>query len=361
MIFSIIVPVCNGQDFLKEAVDSALSQKVHTGDSFEIILVENGSTGDTPKICDEYAASHDNVSVIHEGRIGLYQARQEGIKIAKGDYILALDADDKLKENLLETLGEFIRSFAKTAGPEEHSEADEPNLPEHSSVPDLIFYNAADMDKPGDKLRDFPFKEGKLYSGEDKKAFKELVVKGDKLNAMWIKCIRRDIAFIDTRIEGLNYGEDLYQTAEYVDRASGIAYIDKVLYLYRKSGVSLTASYNKAFLDNQKIVWNKVDELTGKWGIDASPLNERKALTCAIAAVRIVYSALSLSDKKAKIKELFEDAFYKKYARFDLPEWAPIEDVIIHEKANEGAIGATFKLLAEAAKHDLKNAIKRRI
>ena len=341
MIFSIIVPVCNGQDFLKEAVDSALSQKVHTGDSFEIILVENGSTDDTPKICDEYAASHDNVSVIHEGRIGLYQARQEGIKIAKGDYILALDADDKLKENLLETLGEVIRSY--------------------DAQPDLIFYNAADMDKPGSKLRDFPFKEGKLYSGEDKKAFKELVVKGDKLNAMWIKCIRRDIAFIDTRIEGLNYGEDLYQTAEYVDRASGIAYIDKVLYLYRKSGVSLTASYNKAFLDNQKIVWNKVDELTGKWGIDASPLNERKALTCAIAAVRIVYSALSLSDKKAKIKELFEDAFYKKYARFDLPEWAPIEDVIIHEKANEGAMGATFKLLAEAAKHDLKNAIKRRI
>ncbi|RKM59617.1 glycosyltransferase family 2 protein [Butyrivibrio sp. XB500-5] len=347
MIFSIIVPVCNGQDFLKEAVDSALCQKVHTGDSFEIILVENGSTDNTPRICDEYAASHDNVSVIHEGRIGLYQARQEGIKISKGDYILALDADDKLKEDLLETLGDVIRGYA---GPDDLTKA-----------PDLIFYNAADMDKPGSKLRDFPFEEGRLYSGADKKAFKELVIKGDKLNAMWIKCIRKDIAFIDNRIEGLNYGEDLYQTAEYVDRATGIAYIDKVLYLYRKSGVSLTASYNKAFLDNQKIVWRKVDELTAKWQEDDSPLNERKALTCAIAAVRIVYSALSVMDKKAKLKELFKDAFYKKYSRFDLPEWAPIEDINMHEKAIGGGAGAIIKLLAEAVKHDIKAAVKKRI
>lgn len=348
MIFSIIVPVCNGQDFLQEAVDSALSQKVHTGDSFEIILVENGSTDDTPRICDKYAADHDNVSVIHEGRIGLYQARQEGIKASRGDYIIALDADDKLKENLLETLGDVIRGYADPNG-----------LTQCAQAPDLIFYNAADMDKPGNKLRDFPFKEGKLYSGEDKKEFEKLIIEGDMLNAMWIKCIRREIALLDKRIEGLNYGEDLYQTAEYVDRAAGIAYVDKILYFYRKSGVSLTASYNKAFVDNQKIVWKKIDELCDKWGTDASPLGERKSLTCAIALVRIVYSSLSVGQKKDKIKELFADEFYKSYGSTDLPAWAPIEDIYVHEKAV--GKGAVAKLLLEAAIHDIKASVKRKL
>ena len=350
MIFSIIVPVCNGEKYLKEAVDSALSQKVHSGDEFEIILVENGSTDDTPRICDDYAASHDNVSVIHEGRIGLYQARQEGIKIAKGDYILALDADDKLKENLLQTLGSVIR---------EHSEKDTASSKE--SQPDLIFYNAAAMDEPERKLKSLYLREDKLYTGTDKEIFRKMVVQSDKLNAMWIKCIRRDIAYIDTRIEGLNYGEDLYQTAEYVDRALRIAYIDKALYLYRRSGASLTSSYNKNFLDNQKLVWKKIDGLTNKWQEDVSYLNERKALTCAIAIARIIYSSLSFSEKRNKLKELFEDPFYKKYSDFELPEWAPIEDVHIHEMVYGGGSGAMLRILNEAVKHDIKVAIKKHI
>lgn len=350
MIFTIIVPVCNGEKFLKEAVDSALSQKVHSGDEFEIILVENGSTDDTPRICDDYAASHDNVSVIHEGRIGLYQARQEGIKTAKGDYILALDADDKLKENLLQTLGTVIREYS------EKDTADGEN-----SQPDLIFYNAAAMDEPERKLKPLYFIEGKLYTGNEIDIFKKMVVQSDKLNAMWIKCIRRDIAYIDTRIEGLNYGEDLYQTAEYVDRASGIAYIDKALYLYRRSGASLTSSYNKTFLDNQKLVWEKINGLTNKWQEDVSYLNERKALTCAIAIARIIYSSLSFSEKRTKLKELFDDPFYKRFSVFELPEWAPIEDVRIHEMVYGGGPGAMLRILTEAAKHDMKVAIKKLI
>ena len=315
MIFSIIVPVCNGEKYIREAVDSALAQKVNSEDMFEIILSENGSSDRTPEICDEYAAANDNVSVIHKGKIGLYQARQEGIKVSKGDYILALDADDKLVPGMLSKLAGFIRDYEKKG-----------------STPELIFFNATELDGDNTRLKDFSFTNGKIYSGDEKRAFKELVLKGDYLNAMWIKCIHKSIAFIDTERIGLNYGEDLLQTAEYVDRAEGIAYLDEILYYYRRNEQSLTASYNRAFLDNQKIVWGEVDRLGNKWGLNDffDILDKRKSLTCAIAVAKIIYSGLSYRQKRGKLSELFHDDFYKKYYAETLPAFAPEEDTHVH-------------------------------
>jgi len=315
MIFSIIVPVCNGEKYIREAVDSALAQQVSSGDSFEIILSENGSDDGTPDICDEYAKKHDNVRVIHKGKIGLYQARQEGIKICKGDFILALDADDKLVPGMISKLSDAIRDFEK-----------------RGQIPELIFFNATELGGNNQKLKDFSFNNNRIYSGEEKRVFKETVIKGDYLNAMWIKCIHKSIAFIDTERIGLNYGEDLLQTAEYVDRAGAIAYLDEILYYYRRNEQSLTASYNRAFLDNQKIVWEEIDRVFDKWEMDklSGVLAERKTLTCAIAVAKIVYSGLSYSQKKSKLSELFQDDFYKKYLNKGLPDFAPEEDTHVY-------------------------------
>ena len=343
MIFSIIVPVCNGEKYIREAVDSALAQQVNSEDMFEIILSENGSSDKTPEICDEYAASHDNVSVIHKGKIGLYQARQEGIKVSKGDYILALDADDKLIPGMLARLADVIRDYEK-----------------NGQVPELIFFNATELGGDNARLKDFSFKSGKVYSGSEKNAFKELVLKGDYLNAMWIKCIHKSIAFIDVERIGLNYGEDLLQTAEYVDRAEGIAYIDEILYYYRRNEQSLTASYNRAFLDNQKIVWGEIDRMGNTWGLNSlfDVLDERKSLTCAIAVAKIIYSGLSYGQKKHKLSELFQDDFYKKYYGKALPVFAPEEDVHVHGLMNTDGGKSLYR---EAFISTIKTSIKKMI
>ena len=127
MTFSIVVPVYNGEKFIKTSVDSALAQE-YSGE-YEIVLVENGSTDNTPVICDEYAKSSSRIRTIHRGKIGLYMARQEGIRFSKGEYIIALDADDFLKPEALKELDNYIRL-----------------LKEKGYDPDLIFYNAAGMD-----------------------------------------------------------------------------------------------------------------------------------------------------------------------------------------------------------------------
>ena len=89
---SIIVPVYNVEQYLNVCVESALKLKTH----IEIILVDDGSTDNSGKICDALAESNHNVHVFHQSNQGLSAARNRGIKEASGDFVLFLDSDDFL-------------------------------------------------------------------------------------------------------------------------------------------------------------------------------------------------------------------------------------------------------------------------
>ncbi|PWB88326.1 bifunctional glycosyltransferase/CDP-glycerol:glycerophosphate glycerophosphotransferase [Methanobrevibacter thaueri] len=98
---SVIIPVYNVQEFLKECVDSVLAQTLinkELTDGYErnlqIILIDDGSTDDSGKIAKEYADSFDNIDYIYEENQGLGHARNYGCEFAEGDYIIFLDSDD---------------------------------------------------------------------------------------------------------------------------------------------------------------------------------------------------------------------------------------------------------------------------
>ena len=97
---SFIVPVYNVEQYLRKCVDSLLSQDVPAS-GYEIILVDDGGQDKCPQICDEYAAAHENIRVIHQKNGGLSAARNAGIKIAKGGYVCFVDSDDYWEENVL--------------------------------------------------------------------------------------------------------------------------------------------------------------------------------------------------------------------------------------------------------------------
>ena len=100
---SFIVPVYNVEQYLRKCVDSLLEQDLSSSE-YEIILVDDGSTDGCPAICDEYAAKHENIRVIHQKNGGLSAARNAGIKIAKGEYVCFVDSDDYWEENMLGSL-----------------------------------------------------------------------------------------------------------------------------------------------------------------------------------------------------------------------------------------------------------------
>lgn len=104
-LFSIIVPVYNVEKYLNQCVDSILKQ---TYDNYEIILIDDGSTDSSGKICEEYKRKvPDKINVIHQKNGGLSKARNVGLSCAKGEYVLFLDSDDfLLKEDVVEKLAD---------------------------------------------------------------------------------------------------------------------------------------------------------------------------------------------------------------------------------------------------------------
>ena len=94
---SVIMPVYNVEKYLKKCIESVLSQ---TYKNFEIILVDDGSPDNCGKICDECAQKDERIKVIHKENGGVSSARNAGLKIATGDYIIFIDSDDYINENM---------------------------------------------------------------------------------------------------------------------------------------------------------------------------------------------------------------------------------------------------------------------
>ena len=95
---SLIVPVYNVAPYLQKCVDSLLAQDY---DDYEIILIDDGSTDNSPQICDEYAEKGSPIRVIHQANAGLSAARNAGIKAAEGKYLCFVDSDDYWEPNVL--------------------------------------------------------------------------------------------------------------------------------------------------------------------------------------------------------------------------------------------------------------------
>ena len=103
---SVIIPVYNAADYLWQCLDTVIHQTLK---DIEIILVDDGSTDNSLRICHEYAQKDDRIRVYHQENQGAGIARNTGLKLAKGKYLSFLDADDFFELNMLEKL--YDRSF----------------------------------------------------------------------------------------------------------------------------------------------------------------------------------------------------------------------------------------------------------
>jgi glycosyltransferase involved in cell wall biosynthesis len=101
MLLSVVVPVYNVEEYLTKCVNSILEQ---TYKEFEIILVNDGSTDNSPEICNIFAVKDSRVKVIHKENGGLSSARNAGILASKGKYVVFIDSDDYIIENSFEIL-----------------------------------------------------------------------------------------------------------------------------------------------------------------------------------------------------------------------------------------------------------------
>ena len=97
-MISIIIPVYNVEKYIHRCIDSILNQ---TFRDFELILVDDGSPDNCGAICDEYAAKDSRVRVIHKANGGQAAARNVGLDLAQGEWVLFCDSDDSYNQNIL--------------------------------------------------------------------------------------------------------------------------------------------------------------------------------------------------------------------------------------------------------------------
>lgn len=103
---SVILPVYNGADYLREAIESVLSQ---TYEKFELIIVDDGSTDLSPQIAGEYAQKDSRIRVIHQTNQKLPAALNTGHRLARGEFVTWISADNRLKPDFLQKMSDSLR------------------------------------------------------------------------------------------------------------------------------------------------------------------------------------------------------------------------------------------------------------
>lgn len=237
--FSVIVPVYNKDKFISRCIDSILNQSFT---SFEIIIVDDGSTDQSRVICENYARKFKHIRVIRQSNKGLLLARRAGLKIAKGEYIIHIDSDDMVFPNLLFTLKKYIDKFQVK----------------------LIVYNHVFIDD-----NDYVIKEGKAICSEkfaliSRNEFIFLNFKNYFLNGIVFKCAKRTIVDFecDYSIYGkLNMGEDLLQSCALLENISDVLYINEHLYMYRYNVDGISKTFNLHYIENFLNVRKRVLEM----------------------------------------------------------------------------------------------------
>lgn len=106
-LISVIIPIYNTENYLPKCLDSVLSQTLK---DIEVLLINDGSTDGSQKICEEYACKDQRIQVLHTPNQGVSHARNLGLEMAKGEYISFIDSDDWIEKDMIATLYRLIQT-----------------------------------------------------------------------------------------------------------------------------------------------------------------------------------------------------------------------------------------------------------
>jgi glycosyltransferase involved in cell wall biosynthesis len=219
-LLSVIVPVYNVAPYLPQCIDSLLEQRYN---NLEIILVDDGSTDESPAICDAYAKSDRRIRTVHQANGGLSTARNTGLALATGDYIGFVDSDDWVANDMYERL---MAAIAATGA--EIAECGVTAVsPDGSSYP-------------------FNITEETCFSTEE--ALKELILEKRVKQTVWNKVYRADLAR-KTCFEVGRVSEDSFWTYQVFSMARAVVQIGVSGYFYRQRADSIMSQYRLQHLD----------------------------------------------------------------------------------------------------------------
>ncbi len=214
---SIIIPIYNAENYLNRCIDSVLNQEY---ENFELILINDGSTDQSGKICFEYAKKDPRVFVIQKENKGVSESRNCGLDIAKGKYIQFLDSDDWIAPEATRMLVRSMEVFGCDM-----------------VISDFYRVSGEYMSQKGD------ISENKVLSKEE---FSEHMIENPAdfyYGVLWNKMYRRDIIEKNNirMDESLNWCEDFLFNLEYIRHANSFYALQIPIYYYMKRKGSLAS------------------------------------------------------------------------------------------------------------------------
>lgn len=202
---SVVIPIYKVEEYLNRCVESVVNQ---TYQNMEIILVDDGSPDNCPKLCDEWAKKDERIKVIHKENGGLSDARNAGMDEMSGEYVFFVDSDDWIHKDTLKILMMFLNNH-------------DVDIVECKALPTST--EVADVQMDVEKI---------VLSVLDTKGAMAALLRDKPLRqTVWNKLYKRNI--VDgIKFEVGKYHEDEFWTYQVFDRAEKILFADVELYYY---------------------------------------------------------------------------------------------------------------------------------
>lgn len=297
MLFSIIIPVYNVETYLDECLHSILSQATEFKGECEVLLIDDGSTDRSGKICDEYLEKYPEIiRVFHNTNHGLLWTRRFGFKQVQGDYVINCDSDDLLENEALERLNSVVKKY---------------------KYPDIVIYNHNSYDG---KNKTIAFKDI-FTTGQDCVVEKEAVLKEylsrHSIVSVCGKMVKRTC--IDVNRDYANFGristgEDTLQSIEFFSNAKTFVYLNQVIYDYR-CGSGMTGKFDENYYFTFKRIFEEIEKQKDNWNLsDFDKLFAVKVLqTAGRAITQSRYKKWeSMRAQVEYLKQIREDEMFQK-------------------------------------------------
>lgn len=247
--FSIIIPVYQCERTLKNCIESVLAQDEC---SYEMLLVDDGSTDQSGKICDDYAdIFSDKFTVIHKRNEGPLLARLDAIDAARGQYLMFLDGDDRYLPGILHRVKKTIEACQA----------------------DMVIFNHFRAFPDGTvRLYTPQYPDGKVFEGSDLTQIYTDAAAGANLNALWQKCIYRGLlsnteAF--RQYGRMLIGEDKLLSMAAIDNAGRVVYLADGLYEYRIMQQSVSHTLSLKHYQDMSEVYLQTLKYMSQWKADS--------------------------------------------------------------------------------------------
>lgn len=242
-MISVIVPVYNVEVYLPGCIESILDQ---TYKDFEILLIDDGSTDNSGKICDEYAKRDNRCIAIHQQNKGVYNARNTGLSHATGEYISFVDSDDYIHPQMLEILYKALQK-----GDYDFS------LVAYKQVWDYSKYSP--ITKTNTCILDTSTLIHRLYNI----SYKNNSLPEMSCQVLWNKLYRKSLIG-ESRFKITGSGDTEFNNRIYLKTKSAI-YIDEPLYYWYQRATSIThQSINLNFIDRINSYFISLNEIPQK-------------------------------------------------------------------------------------------------